>query len=104
MKNWTLENLHVGAYLIPEGFNVYGNPNQSATMLRQVVYLPMGNEFGMLYPMAGQVDVFGTAQSVVDSMNRNDLRKASRDEVRFLLLYAEQEQFAIPPEDEPIDD
>jgi hypothetical protein len=103
MKNWTLNDLHTGQFLIPDVCSVYGDPEGSKVMARQLLAytVPSQNgepvaKFGLsCFAMWGKFDGTGTAMETVTYLNQLGMRLMTRDEVRFLLLYTDQCNFAV---------
>lgn len=100
--NWALNDIHTGQFLIPDVYNVYGDPHGSKVMARQLLAYTVPSQsgepvakFGLsCFAMWGKFDGTGTAMETVVYLNQLGMRLMTLDEVRFLLLYAEMGNFA----------
>jgi hypothetical protein len=93
MKNWILDDINVGMFVIPEGFNVFGNPHQCLTMVHQIAF--NGIRFGFHNFSTGIQNGLNklNGEGVIAILNENDMRLLTRKELAHLVLYMDQDYF-----------
>ncbi len=95
MSEWTLGNTDVGIWVIPDDRTVYGDPHSSKYSACQILTYANGSKFG-LKPLAdSNVYEYESFSKIVELLNKLKMRQMTRQEVSFLLLYTDKNDFAV---------